>query len=374
MLMTGPTIAVPAPAFVLEALESVEVRQETEKDSGFQLVFRMGRSGASELRDFKLLALPILKTDFRVVITVAFNGRPRVLMDGIITRQQLSPGTSAGESTLTIDGVDISARMDREARQELHPALNEQGIVLKILSRYTTFGIVPIIIPPVFSSAPNSVDRIAVQNGTDLKYMRHLAELQGYVFYVRPGPRPMTNIAYFGPPIESTIPQRALSIRLGGETNVESLDFRYDSEAPNVVTGWVLEPQSGASLPVQTFASMRMPPLASLPALQFGLSKVRGALLEHSSGLGYAEAMARAQAETNRSSDAVLIASGKLDPLRYGGLLEARRLVGVRGAGFLYDGLYLVQSVTHHIKRGEYKQSFTLGREGLGSTTPVVPV
>jgi hypothetical protein len=47
--------------------------------------------------------------------------------------------------------------------------------------------------------------------------------------------------------------------------------------------------------------------------------------------------------------------------------------VGVRGAGLAYDGLYYVKSVTHDLKRGEYKQSFTLTRNALVSITPVVP-
>ncbi len=53
-------------------------------------------------------------------------------------------------------------------------------------------------------------------------------------------------------------------------------------------------------------------------------------------------------------------------------MLRARHLVGVRGAGLAYDGLYYVSSVTHDIKRGEYKQSFSLTRDGLVSQTPVV--
>ncbi len=65
---------------------------------------------------------------------------------------------------------------------------------------------------------------------------------------------------------------------------------------------------------------------------------------------------------------------GSLDVTRYGGLLKARQLVGVRGAGPAFDGLYYVKSVTHKIKRGEYKQSFTLTRNGLVSSVPVVPV
>jgi hypothetical protein len=65
-------------------------------------------------------------------------------------------------------------------------------------------------------------------------------------------------------------------------------------------------------------------------------------------------------------------ATGELNALQYGDLLRARGLVGLRGAGFSYDGFYYVKSVTHSIRKGEYKQRFTLTREGTGSLTPVV--
>ena len=64
--------------------------------------------------------------------------------------------------------------------------------------------------------------------------------------------------------------------------------------------------------------------------------------------------------------------NGSLNVVRYGHILKPRQLVGVRGAGLAYDGLYYVDSVTHNIKRGEYKQNFTLSRDGLISQTPVV--
>jgi hypothetical protein len=74
-----------------------------------------------------------------------------------------------------------------------------------------------------------------------------------------------------------------------------------------------------------------------------------------------------------QSSDAVF-GSGSLDVLRYGRILKARQLVGVRGAGMAFDGLYYVTEVKHKIKRGEYKQDFKLARNGLVSTLPAVPV
>ena len=69
-----------------------------------------------------------------------------------------------------------------------------------------------------------------------------------------------------------------------------------------------------------------------------------------------------------------MTATGSLNVARYGGVLKARRLVGLRGVGEAFDGLYYVKSVTSKIKRGEFKQDFTLSRNGLISTRREVPV
>jgi hypothetical protein len=76
---------------------------------------------------------------------------------------------------------------------------------------------------------------------------------------------------------------------------------------------------------------------------------------------------------TFNASDSISV-SGSLDVVRYGRALKSRMMVGVRGAGIAYDGLYYVNSVTHNIKRGEYKQNFQLSRDGQISLTPKVPV
>jgi len=85
------------------------------------------------------------------------------------------------------------------------------------------------------------------------------------------------------------------------------------------------------------------------------------------------QAISKGLAEAKRSQDSVSV-RGTLNVLRYGRPLRARQLVGVRGAGLAYDGLYYVQSVTSTLKRGEFKQSFQLTRNGLISITPRVPV
>jgi len=60
-LLIGPTVAVPAPVPVLEALQSVEVSHSDSERSGFQLTFEAGRSGPAGLVDYPLLSLPLLR-------------------------------------------------------------------------------------------------------------------------------------------------------------------------------------------------------------------------------------------------------------------------------------------------------------------------
>ena len=46
----------------------------------------------------------------------------------------------------------------------------------------------------------------------------------------------------------------------------------------------------------------------------------------------------------------------------------------VRGAGWSHDGLWYVRSVEHDLRPGSYRQSFSIAREGYGSTVPAVLV
>ena len=58
---------------------------------------------------------------------------------------------------------------------------------------------------------------------------------------------------------------------------------------------------------------------------------------------------------------------GTLETIRYGYILEAGKVVEVRGSGYLYDGAYLIKYVKHSIEHGKYTQSFGLEREGVGA-------
>jgi hypothetical protein len=239
-----------------------------------------------------------------------------------------------------------------------------------VLAPYAAQGIVPMVIPPADLDPPLLIERIPTQHDTDLRHLTALAARHGYVAYVIPGPVPGTSTFYWGPPVRAGVPQPAITVDLGPQTNVVAPPrFRTDALAPVRVEGSVQDPRTGITTPVLTPASLR-PPLAALPLWATHAGDVRSVRFRES-GTGSTTALARAQAEMDRSVDA-LVAEGELDGARYGAVLRPRGLVGLRGAGWSHDGLWYVRRVVHDLAPGSYGQAFTLARDGYGATTPVV--
>jgi hypothetical protein len=366
-LMIGPGLPMPVSAEVIEALDSVQVTSSGQT-SGFQIAFKVGKN--SSLLNTMLPAGYFDPLITRVIIVATVNGLPNVLMDGVVTRQEIAPSNEVGKSTLTITGEDLSRMMDLvEMPFMRYPAMPIIARVYAILAKYLVFGVAPIAIPPLILDVDLPIEKIPSQTGTDLQYIRQLASGCGYVFYVEPGPAPGSSIAYFGPDIRLPVPQPALNVNMDAHTNVESLSFSFDGTAKKIVVLTVADPVTRrvpVPIPVPNISILR-PPLGARPPLPLRVEfPTDGMQLTVPEAVNYALAISLG------ASDAVT-GSGSLDVLRYGQPLRSRMLVGVRGAGLAYDGMYYVNSVTHNLKRGEYKQSFSLSRDGLVSNVPAVP-
>lgn len=365
-LLIGPAVPIPAPAIVTDALKSVQVNHDKER-SGFQLTFAMSKNSA--LQNVMLPAGFFDPMITRVIVIVTLNGFPHVLIDGIVTRQQMSPSSEAGESTLTVTGEDLSIIMDVVEKTIPYPAFPEVAVINTLLAPYAVLGIIPLVIPPIVTQISNPTQRWETQPSmTDRAYLQFLAQRSGYVFFVMPGPAPGQSTAYFGPDVNVPAPQHALTINMDAHTNVDNLSFSLDGLAKKVRIYTILDPitkKIPIPIPVPNINVFK-PPL--------------GARLTPPAKVEFAKDVARLQPEEaargilgflmNNSN--AISASGSLDVLRYGHVLHARMLVGVRGSGLAYDGMYYVDSVSHNIKAGEYKQNFSLSRDGLISNTPRV--
>ena len=370
-LYVGRGVAVPAPAPITQAFRSAEITQNDEAPSAFQVTFQASR-GPTDL-DYSVFDQPWLLPFNRLILAVSIAGFPYVLMDGLITRREFTPASGKNPDTLTVTGEDVSVAMALEELPMAWPAMPDFAIVSTILEKYLVYGLLPTAIPtPVsLSNAPDEVTRQQLM--TDRDFIQSLASLYGYVFQVHPGPAVGMNVAYWGPPLRVGLPNPTLNVNTLLDRNVESISFAYDAMAPLVVAGEVQDVEElDEVVPIAAPTSLRLPPMASEPALVVNLPYVRTRVFVDG-WMDPVQALAQAQAMVDRSTDKVVTANGELDVLRYGQPLMCPGLVSLRGAGYAHDGLYYVESVTHHVSRESFRQSFSLTREGLGSTLPVVP-
>jgi hypothetical protein len=371
--MIGPVFPLTVPRVVLDSLVSAEVKVEDVGTSGFQLVFSIDKQSPLQILFLLTGGLPLLF--MRVVIVATVNGVANVLMDGVITNNEISPGDKGSNSTLTITGKDLTALMDQSNWSGFpFPACPAEARVALLLLKYAMFGILPLIVPSILTDIPIPIDRIPSQKGTDLEYIRYLAEEAGYVFYLDPGPLPGTSKAYWGPQIKVGPVQPVLSADMDAYTNVESLHFKFDQEKNRIPIVYAYIQETGITIPIPLPPITPLnPPLGLIPPLPTNILGDLQPLRDDLAKRPIPQVIMMGLAATAQYAEAVSC-QGSLDVTRYRGVLQARQLVGVRGAGPAFDGLYYVKSVTHKIKRGEYKQDFVLTRNGLVSTVPTVNI
>jgi len=364
-LLIGPGVAVPAPKIVMDSVQSIQVNSGTDR-TGFQISFAVGK--LSPLLNTMLPAGYLDPIVTRVIIVVTLNAVPNVIMDGFVTRQEVSPSNEAGQSTISITGEDVSLAMDLVELVKPLPAMPDVAKVNLALAPYAALGVVPLVIPPIVDPVKIPTQGYETQMMTDRAYIKALAQRCGYIFFVRPGPLPGQSIAYFGPDASLPVPQSALSVNMDAATNVESMSFSLDGMAKKIRVYTIMDPVTRKipiPIPVPNVSAFK-PPLGLRPTPPARIE------FDRESARKQPDDVARDIIGFLMNNSAAISANGSLDVNRYGKLLHSRMLVGVRGGGLAYDGMYYVDSVTHNIKKGEYKQNFTLSRDGLITNTPVV--
>lgn len=362
-LLMGPVAVAPAPVAVVEAMETAQVTSAVGQRSGFQIVFNYSKTSPIATT---LLPAGYFDPLIRVVLMATVNGIPKVLADGPIKRQDVAASAKPGENKLTITGEDVSAYMDLiDFSGFPFPAMPPVARVALMLAKYPMFGVIPVTIPALFQGVSIPIQKYAHQTGTDFQYVSKLAQEAGHEFYITPGPAPGTNTAYWGPPIRVGLPQPALTIDMDQASTVDAVSFSADGNASELRIAHVKAGGFSVPVPVPNINLLK-PPLALRPLVP---TKVKLIETERKS---MPEVMMDLLA--GAASADPISAQGSLDVTRYGRPMDARSLVGVRGAGLAHDGIWFVRSVTSTLGRGSWKQNFQLSREGMVSNTPAVPL
>lgn len=352
------------PYEVITALSSVQVTDDAEERDGFQLTFTVGKSQA---QDYSLLKRNLFEPKSRVVIVLQIGATLEPLISGVVRHFQLGGSNEPGMATFTVTGEGIITMLHMEEKSKAHANKADSEITRQLLNdaKNASYGFNLKI--PKTTEQPDQNRYVPRQYGTDLDHIQLMAKRNGFVFYTEPLPSGQLNV-YWGPENRRGKLQPPLTMNMGGETNVTRMSFTQDTRVPFTAKGSRLRsetsgkndeeiqpPSSESDFDGIVDIDKTETPSADYIVLMRDIAK-------------YTTTRAKQRArELMVPKFGSVTAQGEVDTVRYGYILQAGKLVGVRGAGKLYNGEYYVSQVVHNIESGKYTQSFTLKRDGLGA-------
>ena len=375
VFMGLPPVPIPPP--LQAALQKIEVETSTEMASVFRLRFGLTHTSFGDwdliMPQFEeTLFRPLTPVQIRVKVGIAI---PIAIINGYITNQRVLYDDEGGASAMEITGMDATMLMNLQEKVVPWPMPNDGAIAAAVFGQY---GIVPMVTPSVpFNLDPTDM---TVQRGTDIRFLRRLAQRNGFECYVQPQPQSGIDFGYFGPPKNIPGMQEAvLNVKMREQTNVSEFKIRYDMVKPTMAVAAGVDVMTRApSAAISVVPPLTPPPTGGLYPLGVPMG-VQDSTLRALAGAHPPPMVLPAQtgqmalpgltvvnqAIANRSSWAV-VAEGTVNA--DAGVLFAGGTVNIRGAGLAFNGAYYVTRVSHTFDCGAYTQKFEARRNAIGMT------
>jgi hypothetical protein len=368
---------VPLPQPLLSALQKIEVETSTELASVFRLRFGISQTA---IGDWDLLMPQYEELFFRPMTLVQIRVKigieiPKAIINGYITNQKILYDDEGGASAMEITGMDATMMMNLQEKVIPWPLPNDGAVAAAIFAQY---GIVPMVSPTLpFNLDPTDM---TVQRGTDIRFLRRLAQRNGFECFVQPQPQSGIDFGYFGPPLNIPgLPQAVLNVKMGSQTNVTEFKIRYDMVKPTLAVSAGIDVMTRSpAIAISVAPSVSPPPTGGLypwgapMGLQDATLRALGGphpppmVLPAQTGVMALPGLAIVnQAIANRSSWAV-VAEGTAGA--DAGMLSVGGIVNVRGAGMAFNGAYYVIRVAHTFDCGAYTQKFEARRNAIDMT------
>jgi hypothetical protein len=373
----GPPV-VPLPPPLLTALQKIEVETSTEMASVFRLRFGISQM---QIGDWDLLMPQYEETFFRPLSRVQIRVKvgidiPKTIINGYITHQHVLYDDEGGASSMEITGMDATILMNLQEKVITWPLAGFPTDSLIAITIFGQYGLLPMAIPGLPMNVDPSGTDSTVQRGTDIRFLRRLAQRSSFECFVRPDPFSGVDIGYFGPPANLPFaPEAVLNVKMGAQTNVTEFKIRYDMvkptlslafgldtmtrvpltfpSLPSVAAGYPVGPPMGVQeATIREVGGPHPPPMVL--AAQTGMMSLPGLPLVN-------------QAITNKASWAVVAEGTAGSDV---GVLSVGFTVNIRGAGLAFNGAYYVTRVSHVIESGgcSYIQKFEARRNAIGMT------
>ncbi len=290
----------------------------------------------------------------RVTIEAGYPDSAETIIDGYITHVEAR--LAHDEPYLEISGMDMSAAMNLEEKQLAWPNKKDHEIAQAIFSSY---GLSYEVEDTVAQYSEN-VSTI-LQSETDIRFLRRLAARNGFECYVRGG------TGFFRSPNMQDPPQKLLAVEFGEETNVSEFRVHVDGTPATVAEVRRIDPMEKKEETEMLDASPRRA-LGDRALSQLRSGQPDGRVLLRNQAPAATTEMRSRLRHAYESATAFVRAEGQIDSRIYRGVLRAKRLVTIKGAGESFSGLYYVTKVRHTFTADGYTQQFEAYRNGIGLT------
>lgn len=290
------------------------------------------------------------------------NDKPSPVFEGYITAVAPSLDSQPGNSTLDVQAIDTTVLMSLEEKIATWPNLSDSDIVEQILSVY---GVESEIEATQTTHQEN--DTTITQRGTDIQFVRELAQRNGAEFYFETDQDSGDITAFFRSPQLDGTPQADLAIQFGDESNLVRFSARLTGQRPLSVKLQQIDiksnsPNTGQAanlsrtkLGENDLSDLEASTLGELVTPQDALAQM---LLMGPPTSNPTELQTLAQAVRDDAAWCI-VAQGEVNSEAYQAVLRPHRLVLVKGAGTSFSGKYYVTRVMHELRNdGSYTQKF----------------
>jgi hypothetical protein len=252
----------PAPPPLVNALQKIEIETSTDVASAFRLRFGMTQQLGF---DWDLVGPQYEETLFRPFMPVQIRVKvgieiPQTIINGYISGQQVLYDDQGGGSVLEVTGMDATMLMNLQEKAMAWPVMPDAQIAQAIFAQY-------LITPLASPTLPSLIEPegTTTQRGTDIRFLRRLAQRNGYECFVQPQPQTGLDLGYFGPATNYPGPPEAvINVRMGPDTNVSEFKIRYDMTRPTAAIGMGLDVKTRAPAVFPALAPATPPPVAGL--------------------------------------------------------------------------------------------------------------
>lgn len=344
----------PMPPQMLEALQRLEVEDHAELAGIARLRLAAAVAPTGDrwtfVDDDAFARLTPLKVQVRIGSTL------ETLLDGHVVETHATLDARPGASALEVVAMDATARMNLEEKVRAWPDRSDADVAREIFGEHGLSADVEATQP-----VRQEVEGTLVQRGTDIRFLRRLAQRNGFECYVEADPGTGRATGHFHAPRLDAPPQGVLTVGMGSPT-VDQFQVRHRmtqaaQAQAHAVDAATLEARSGSAARIAAKALGR-------DALGGGPDP-RTVLVAGAGGATAGELGTVAQAALDRTAWEVE-AEGRLNTAAYGKVLRAKRTVLVRGVGRRFGGTYRVERVLHAFGDDGHVQHFTLRRNAVG--------